>query len=139
MSRGLGYWQQMIMKGLEANPFVPVSRLGVMVTGGSLDYKQYNALTRAAHSLKHRGLIGLVRVSDPDCRGQENVRLLAVRKDSIARLEAKGQSVDTVQNRTVSTLNGRALPGSYRTIARVTGCSKSTVWSSLKAGDSNNQ
>lgn len=137
MSRGLGYWQQMIIKGLEASPYVPVSCLAVTVMGGSLDYEQYNALNRAAHSLKRRGIIGLVRVTDPDCRGQKNVHLLAVRKDIIAQLEAKGVSVDTVQNRTVSTLNGRALPSSYRTIAKVTGCSKSTVWSSLKAGDTN--
>lgn len=132
VSRGLGYWQQIIIKGLEASPYVPVSRLAVRVMGGSLLYEQYSALNRAAHSLKRRGVIGLIRVYDPDCRGQKNVRLLAIRNDFIAQLEAKGMSVDTVQNRTQSTLNGRALPGSYRTIARVTGCSKSMVWSSVK-------
>ena len=127
MSRGLGYWQQMIMKGLETSPLVPVSRQAVIVTGGSLDYEQYSALNRAAHSLKRRGLIGLVRITNPECRGQENIRLLAIRKDSIAKLEAEGVKVDTVQGRTVPTLNGMAVPDSYRTIARVTGVSKSAV------------
>lgn len=119
MGRGPGKWQRLILEALDKSEVVPISRMAVIENGGSLLPEEYSALNRAAHTLARKGVVGLVRCFGTDCRGQENVQLLAVRADSIP-------------NETVSTHRSRSVTGGIRAIARAMGVSKSTVQRSLK-------
>lgn len=136
MSRGPGRWQRLILQALGQSKVVPISRMAVVETGGSLLPEEYRALNRAAHSLARKGVIGLVRSLGVDYRGQTNVQLLAVWFSDIDLLKSKGLSVVSVPDGTQST-HKRRLKGSIRNEAARWGVSKSEMHRWRKEDESN--
>ena len=121
-----GRWQQWLLGQLAGSPLVIVSEAAVQCAGGSLTRSEYNALLRAARTLARRGEVGLMRAASEDCRGQSNVRLVAVRPEAVEQLRCEGANVVCGPNGTV-TPQGRRLRGSMRAVGELVGVSKSTV------------